>query len=211
MDKILLEQDGQTKIFKHFAVERFSRGLNECPERVLGGSESAAESSLSDDESEADSRGAIKRLHSIPSIFHLIEESEWLNFSCFFVIIVSLNLGLGPCSEVHEDADGVSCATKIAEELVLLNVRDLFDGLAFHHDVPSVGFDHQIHLEIGLHFHTMENRMMLILPMSLETMFLETDLEGLLVEIFRHATAKVLVDSNHAGNIRITEVNQLFP
>ena len=53
--------------------------------------------------------------------------------------------------------------------------------------------------------------MMLILLMSLEPMFLETDLEGLLIKIFRHATAQVLMDGNHAGDIRKTEVNQLLP
>ena len=59
------------KDFLGFLVERFSRGLNECHEVVLGGLDSAAESLLSDDESEAGSRGAIGRLHSISSIFHL--------------------------------------------------------------------------------------------------------------------------------------------
>ena len=60
-------------------MKRFSRGLNECHEVVLGGLESAAESSLSDAESEAVSRGAIGRLHSSPSIFHLKKNNSWLS------------------------------------------------------------------------------------------------------------------------------------
>jgi hypothetical protein len=39
--------------------------------RVLGGLDSAAESSLSDDESEADSKGLIGAPHHCKSIFHL--------------------------------------------------------------------------------------------------------------------------------------------
>ncbi len=39
--------------------------------RVLGGLDSAAESSLSDDESEADSKGHIGAPHHCKSIFHL--------------------------------------------------------------------------------------------------------------------------------------------
>jgi hypothetical protein len=40
-------------------------------QRVLGGLDSAAESSLSDDESEADSKGLIGAPHHCKSIFHL--------------------------------------------------------------------------------------------------------------------------------------------
>ena len=49
-------------------------GIEGCPEGVLGGLEQAGRSLLMTDSSETYSRGAIKRLHSIPSIFHLFKK-----------------------------------------------------------------------------------------------------------------------------------------
>ena len=84
----LYDQNGQTKIFKHFAVKRFLRGLNECPERVLNSLEAASGSSLTDDVCKICSRGAIKRIHSITSIFHLIyEKSRHWGVSGFLVVM----------------------------------------------------------------------------------------------------------------------------
>ncbi len=70
-------------------MKRFSRGLNECPEGVLGGLDSAAESSLSDDESEADSKGLIGVPHHCKSIFHLLIATPFntLHFSSFSSLI----------------------------------------------------------------------------------------------------------------------------
>jgi hypothetical protein len=53
--------------------------------RVLGGLDSAAESSLSDDESEADSKGLIGAPHHCKSIFHLLIATPFntLHFSSF--------------------------------------------------------------------------------------------------------------------------------
>jgi hypothetical protein len=45
------------------------------PHWVLGGLEQADRSSLMADSSKTDSRVAIKRLHSIPSIFHLFKKT----------------------------------------------------------------------------------------------------------------------------------------
>ena len=65
-------KDGRTKIFMDFSAEAILRGLNECPERVLDSLEAASGSSLTDDVYKICSRGAIKRLHSIHSIFRLL-------------------------------------------------------------------------------------------------------------------------------------------
>jgi len=50
----------------------FSSGLNVSPEGVLNSLEAASGSSLTDDGYKICSRGAIGRLHSIRSIFHLL-------------------------------------------------------------------------------------------------------------------------------------------
>ena len=62
----------RTNILKNFSVERFSRGLNEGHGVVLGGLELADGSLLMADRYKTGSRGAIRRIHSISSIFHLL-------------------------------------------------------------------------------------------------------------------------------------------
>ena len=180
--------------------------------RVVSGFKSASGSLLTDGDGKTSTRWLIEATSSLQIHFSPFKKySEWLYFSCILVVVVTLDLRLGPRAEVHEDADRESCATKIAEELVLLNVSNLLDGLAFHHDISSVSFYHQVHFEIGRHCPTMEYRMMLVFSTRSVSMFIETDLECLLVKIFRHSTAKVLVYCNHASDIGVTIVNQLLP
>ena len=64
------------KDFSDFSVKRFSRGLNEGSEGVLNSLESASGSSLTDDGYKICSRGAIRRIHSISSIFHLFKKNN---------------------------------------------------------------------------------------------------------------------------------------
>ena len=64
------------KDFLDFSVKRFSRGLNEGHEVVLIGLELADGSLLMADRCKTGSRGAIKRLHSITSIFHLFKNNS---------------------------------------------------------------------------------------------------------------------------------------
>jgi hypothetical protein len=72
--RILSKKGRSNKNFLGFYVKRFSRGLNESHEVVLVGLESASESKLSAADSKADSRDAIRRIHSMPSIFHLFKK-----------------------------------------------------------------------------------------------------------------------------------------
>ena len=67
----MLKNIVRTNIFKDISAIAILRGLNKCHEVVLGGLESASGSLLTDDGYKTDGRGAIRRLHSIPSIFHL--------------------------------------------------------------------------------------------------------------------------------------------
>ncbi len=64
---------GQTKIFKYFWWNDF-RFAKMIARRVLCGFDSAAESSLSAAESEADSKGLIRAPHHCKSIFHLFKK-----------------------------------------------------------------------------------------------------------------------------------------
>jgi len=57
-------------------VKRFSRGLNEGHGVVLGGLELADGSLLMADRYKTGSRGAIRRIHSISSIFHLLKKTN---------------------------------------------------------------------------------------------------------------------------------------
>ena len=66
-----MQRARSNKDFFDFSVERFLRGLNECHGVVLNSLESASGSSLTDDGCKICSRGAIGRLHSSASIFHL--------------------------------------------------------------------------------------------------------------------------------------------
>ena len=51
-----------------------------APSGVLNGFDSSAENSLSADESKADSRSAIKRFHSIFSIFFIFSQIHFSSF-----------------------------------------------------------------------------------------------------------------------------------
>ena len=118
------------------------------PVRVADERKMAGESSLTPAIFVSADRTAIGQFILMESIFHLLKKSERLDFTRILIVVVSLDLSFRPRTEVHENADRESCATKIAEKLVLLHVGNILDGLAFHHDISSISFYHQIHLEI---------------------------------------------------------------
>ena len=72
--QIFPTKDGRSKIFLDFSAVAILRGSNDSPERVLDSLEAASGSSLTDDGYKICSRGAIKRLHSIHSIFRLLKK-----------------------------------------------------------------------------------------------------------------------------------------
>ena len=63
---------GRNYIFKDISAIAILRGLNECREVVLNGLELADGSLLTAERYKTESKGAIRRLHSIHFIFHLI-------------------------------------------------------------------------------------------------------------------------------------------
>ncbi len=68
--RILSYKRGEANIFKDFpGYFRFAMML---PHWVVGGLESAAESSLSGDDSETNTKGLIRATHHCKSIFHLL-------------------------------------------------------------------------------------------------------------------------------------------
>ncbi len=79
-----------SNILTHFSVERFSSRLNECPEGVLLGLELADKSSLIADSYKTNSRGAIRRIRSIYSIFLYSSKTVFYSYNIYDIWYINL-------------------------------------------------------------------------------------------------------------------------
>ena len=59
------------------------------------------------------------------------------------MVIITLYLCFGPCTEVHQNGYWKRCAAKITKRLKLLFVRDCLDGLALYDDIATGQFSAQ--------------------------------------------------------------------
>ena len=124
------------------------------------------------------------------------------------MVIITLYLCFGPCTEVHQNGYWKRCAAKITKRLKLLFVRDSFDGLALYDDIATGHYHDHIHLDVAFELFSVEKRMIYELLPCIKLFFNQFSAQCLLVDIFRHSGSQLSVDILHTANNAINILNE---